>query len=66
MRWRFSAEGNPIIVSPGKLSSVPVLPSLSGEVEVELEGENGCGWSEDMLEGMKRRVVFERPERADS
>lgn len=61
MRWRFSAEGKPIIVSPEKLSAAPNRPSLA-----MAEDENGCGWREDTFEGMNTRVVFDRPVRAES
>lgn len=63
MIWRFSAEGKPIIVSPGKLSAAAAAPN--GPSSAMAEDENGCGWREDTFEGMKTRVVFERPARAE-
>lgn len=51
-------------LSPGKVSAASDPVSLMPESG--LRGEKGRGWSEDMLEGMRIRVVFERPETAEA
>lgn len=52
-----------MIVSPGKLSAAA---PPNGPLSVTVEDENDCGWREDTFEGMKTRVVFERPAPAES
>lgn len=66
MRWRFSAEGKPIIVSPGKISAAAAAAAPNGLSSAMAEDENGSGWREDTFEGMKISVVLERPARAES
>ena len=69
MRWRFSAEGKPIIVSPGKISAAAAAAAAAapnGPSSAMAEDENGCGWRENTFEGMKTSVVLERPARAES